>query len=102
MIFKIKYEHQGAHTHCTLYSARQPNTTWATCGTFCIDKSAFEDLRIVMPGIFSWEFVPDPRDPDPSREGIFQYYNCWKCDNGRLPCACGTPTKCHYPHARND
>jgi hypothetical protein len=43
----------------------------------------------------------DPRDPDPSREGVFRDHNCWKCDNGRLPCK-GDPRACEYLHARND
>lgn len=44
----------------------------------------------------------DPRDPDPSRAGIFRYHNCWKCKNGNLPCVNGHQSKCEYPHARND
>lgn len=46
--------------------------------------------------------VVDPRDPDPSRPGIFRYHNCWKCKDGTLPCAQGNPNQCEYPHARND
>jgi hypothetical protein len=44
----------------------------------------------------------DPREPDPSREGIFRDHNCWKCQNGAKPCANGSPNRCEYPHARND
>jgi hypothetical protein len=44
----------------------------------------------------------DGRDPDPTREGIFQNHNCWKCRDGELPCAQGAPHRCEYPHARND
>lgn len=43
----------------------------------------------------------DPRDPDHSREGIFVYHNCWKCDSGKKPCPYGVHN-CEYPHARND
>lgn len=43
----------------------------------------------------------DPRDPDYTREGIFIYHNCWKCDNGKKPCVSKTNI-CEYPHARND
>ena len=57
------------------------------------------------------EFIPtvtahrkpvDPRDPDPSRPGIFRDHNCWKCKDGQKPCASGNPHGCEYPHARND
>ena len=44
----------------------------------------------------------DPRDPDPTREGIFRNHNCWKCKDGAQPCAQGDPWECDYPHARND
>jgi uncharacterized Fe-S cluster protein YjdI len=44
----------------------------------------------------------DPRDPDYSREGIFIYHNCWKCDSGSRPCVRGNPRQCEFPHARND
>jgi hypothetical protein len=51
MIFRIRYETLGGHTHCALFSARQPNTTFAKCGEFCVRNEEFEDLRIVMPGV---------------------------------------------------
>jgi hypothetical protein len=45
----------------------------------------------------------DPRDPDPTREGIFRDHNCWKCDNGKRPCVQREHRGwCEYPHARND
>lgn len=44
----------------------------------------------------------DPRDPDPSREGIFRDHNCWKCGSGARPCANGSPNRCDQPQARND
>ena len=44
----------------------------------------------------------DPRDPDPTREGIFRYHNCYKCQSGKKPCVNGNPSRCDYPHARND
>lgn len=44
----------------------------------------------------------DPRDPDPTREGIFRDHNCWKCSDGSRPCANGSPNRCEYPRARND
>lgn len=44
----------------------------------------------------------DPRDPDYSREGIFQTHNCYECEHGKKPCPYGNPHQCEYPHARND
>lgn len=44
----------------------------------------------------------DPRDPDPTREGIFRNHNCSRCQNGAKPCVQGHPNRCEFPHARND
>lgn len=44
----------------------------------------------------------DPRDPDPTKEGMFRDHNCWKCKDGALLCVVGEPRRCEYPHARND
>jgi hypothetical protein len=46
--------------------------------------------------------APDPRDPDPSREGVFRDHNCWKCNDGQKPCVTGNPRSCGNLHARND
>lgn len=46
--------------------------------------------------------TPDPRDPDPTKEGIFRDHNCWRCNDGEKPCVNGHPHQCEYPHARND
>jgi len=45
---------------------------------------------------------PDPRDPDPSRSGIFRDHNCSYCKNGEKPCVQGNPLQCEFPMARND
>ena len=47
----------------------------------------------------------DPRDPDYSRQGIFRYHNCSRCQNGARLDRCPTPDapgNCGQPHARND
>jgi hypothetical protein len=44
----------------------------------------------------------DPREDDPTREGIFRSHNCWKCQDGAKPCVRGATNRCEYPHARND
>ncbi len=45
---------------------------------------------------------PDPRDPHPTRTGIFRDHNCWACKDGAQPCREGSSNLCSYPHARND
>ena len=45
---------------------------------------------------------PDPRDPHPTRQGMFRLHNCARCSDGDRPCAQGDPRQCEYPHARND
>ncbi len=44
----------------------------------------------------------DPRDPDPSRPGIFRDHNCAYCSNGEKPCKQGGAHRCSNPQARND
>lgn len=44
----------------------------------------------------------DPRESDPTKAGIFRDHRCWKCNDGKKPCAEGSPNLCGYPHARND
>lgn len=44
----------------------------------------------------------DPREDDPSREGIFRSHNCWRCQSGAKPCARGATNRCEYPRARDD
>jgi hypothetical protein len=44
----------------------------------------------------------DPRDPDRSREGIFVYHNCYRCEHGKKPCVQGGSHRCDNPRARND
>lgn len=47
----------------------------------------------------------DPRDPDPSREGVFRDHNCARCKSGAQPERCpnpGNPRNCDTLYARND
>lgn len=49
--------------------------------------------------------VPDARDPDYSRPGIFAHHNCSRCKDGTDLSRCPTPDRpgnCGYPQARND
>ena len=60
------------------------------------------DLVALATELFMPKPAVDPRDPDYSREGIFQTHNCWKCKDGAKSCVQGAPNRCEYPHARND
>lgn len=44
----------------------------------------------------------DPREPDPTREGIFRDHNCSRCEDGRRICVRLDPRGCEFPVARND
>lgn len=44
----------------------------------------------------------DPRDDDPTREGMWRSNRCGYCDNGRKPCKQGRHNHCSNPIARND
>jgi hypothetical protein len=48
---------------------------------------------------------PDPRDPRPAgtySHPMFRDHNCSRCDSGAKPCPKGNPSRCDWPHARND
>lgn len=59
-------------------------------------------LAATAAAILAQQSTVDPRDPDPSREGIFRDHNCSRCQSGAKPCVNGNPNRCEYPHARND
>lgn len=61
----------------------------------------FQPLLDALGGV-SESVTPDPRDPDPTKDGIFRDHNCWRCNDGEKPCVHGHPHNCVYPHARND
>jgi hypothetical protein len=46
--------------------------------------------------------VSSPDDAPAEATGIFRDHSCWKCQDGKKACVRGTPTRCEYPHARND
>jgi len=48
------------------------------------------------------EAATDPRDPHPTRQGLFRDHNCWRCKDGENACIRGDPRQCDYLHARND
>lgn len=61
----------------------------------------FQPLLDAIGGV-SKTVTSDPRDPDPTKRGIFRDHNCARCGDGAQPCVQGHPHQCEYPHARND
>lgn len=44
-IFRIRFQVEGDHVHCTLYAAPERNLPWAKCGDFVVRKGEeFESL----------------------------------------------------------
>ena len=70
------------------------NKDGSEAGCFYSDKFRVDRVAIDTP--------PDPRDPDPSKPGIFRNHSCWACKDGEKPCRQGAPNRCEYPRARND
>lgn len=57
MIFRVRFTVAGGHVHCRLFSAKQPNMTWAKCGDFCVTKGQeFSDLMRAFGGV---DFIGD-------------------------------------------
>lgn len=64
---------------------------------------ADRNLHPIMQGVFAPHMpAVDPREDDPTREGIFRSHNCWKCSHGAKPCVQGGWNRCDNPRARND
>ena len=52
MVFKIKYNVAGGHTHCSLFAAKEENQTFAKCGDFTVRNEEFEPLKFAMSGVY--------------------------------------------------
>ena len=51
-VMKIRYEKLGGHYHCTIFTARQPNMTYANCGNVVFDEREWDDIRHIISGAF--------------------------------------------------
>lgn len=60
MVFRIRYKHAGGHVHMRVFSAQQPNMTFAKLGDLCCSEEEFADLQVVMSGV---QFVPEEVQP---------------------------------------
>lgn len=52
--------------------------------------------------LFGKDWLMEGMLDDPSKDGLFRYHRCWKCNDGAQPCVQGQPSRCEYPKARND
>jgi len=55
MIWKMRCEKAGGHYHCTLFSAKAVNQTWASSGTIVVRSEEFLSLRRAMAGVDFYE-----------------------------------------------
>lgn len=49
-VMKVVYEKCGGHYHCTIFTARQRNMTYANCGYIVFDEREWEDIQLIMSG----------------------------------------------------
>lgn len=40
MVFRVRFEVAGGHVHCSVFSAKARNMTFAKCGDLCISKGS--------------------------------------------------------------
>lgn len=50
-VFRIRHERRGGHIHMRLFSAKQPNMTFAKLGDLCCAEGEFLDLQLAMSGV---------------------------------------------------
>ena len=65
-------------------------------------EEAVRQLQRLVSRLHSLEYQEKFMGPDPTKKGMFRDHRCWKCDDGRLPCAEPNQGGCSYPRARND
>lgn len=47
-VMKIRYEKLGGHYHCTIFTARADNMTYANCGTVTFDEREWPDIQQIF------------------------------------------------------
>jgi hypothetical protein len=57
-VFRIRHEQRGGHVHMRVFSAKQPNMTFAKLGDLCCSEEEFADLKLAMSGV---GFMPEER-----------------------------------------
>jgi hypothetical protein len=50
-VFRIRYEKRGSHYHCRVFSARNPNYTYAKNGDLCFSEDEWDDFKRCSPGV---------------------------------------------------
>lgn len=62
-VFRIRWKQLGGHIHMRVFSAPQPNYTFAKLGDLCCTKAEFHDLQLAMAGIQFIEEEPAQYPP---------------------------------------
>ena len=50
-LMKVKYEKLGGHYHCTIFTARGKDMTYANCGEVVFDEREWGDIQEIMQGV---------------------------------------------------
>ena len=58
--FRIRFRKLGKHYHCRMFSARNPNETFAKNGDLVFDDREFDSVKAAMPGV---EFIDEGEEP---------------------------------------
>lgn len=59
-VMKIHYKKLGGHYHCTVYTARTSNVTYACNGALVFDEREFPDVKLIISGA---QFI-DEKEPE--------------------------------------
>lgn len=54
-LWKIRYELQGAHYHCTVFSSRGLGYTWASSGEIVVREEEWVSFQRIFTGKVTWE-----------------------------------------------
>ena len=57
---RIRYEKQGGHYHCRLFTTQTQNGTYANCGSLVFDEHEFPAVKFML-GAVEWIDDKDPR-----------------------------------------
>ncbi len=55
MIWRVRFIIGGGHVHCTLYTAKSPNQTFAKCGDFVVSKG--DEFKSLLEAFSGADFI---------------------------------------------
>lgn len=56
---RIRYQKQGGHYHCRLFTTQTEHGTYANCGSLVFDEREWPDIKAMIQG--EWIDDEDPR-----------------------------------------